>query len=77
MDVGGAWDKGESLDLWPLHRPGDPLEAAGGPQQLRAGFGFGLLVYFLAPLNFEWARQTDLQGNYSEWRMHFSFGKAF
>ena len=77
MDVGGAWDKGESLDLWPLHRPGDPVEAEGGPQQLRAGFGFGLLVYFLAPLNFEWARQTDLRGNYSDWRLHFSFGKAF
>jgi len=77
MDVGGAWDKGESLDLWPLHQPGTPVEARGGPQQLRAGFGFGLLVYFLAPLNFEWARQTDLRGTYSDWRLHFSFGKAF
>jgi len=77
LDVGGAWDDGESLDLWPLHQPGGPLEPLGGPRELRAGFGFGLLVYFLAPLNFEWARQGDLRGNYSDWRLHFSFGKAF
>ena len=77
LDVGGAWDDGESLDLWPLHPPGGLPEPAGGPQELRAGFGFGLLVYFLAPLNFEWARQTDLRGDYSDWRLHFSFGKAF
>ena len=36
-----------------------------------------MLVYFLAPLNFEFARQTDFQGNFSNWNMHFSFGKSF
>ena len=39
--------------------------------------GFGLLVYFLLPMNFEFARQTDPQGNYSDYEMHFSFGQSF
>ncbi len=76
FDVGGTWDEDESLELWPLHRPVDVPDQAGETRRLRAGMGFGLLVYFLAPLNFEFARQTDLR-EYSDWRMHFSFGKSF
>ena len=76
FDVGGTWDEGESIELWPLRPPLDGPEPAGRRRQLRAGMGFGLLVYFLAPLNFEFARQTDLR-EYSDWRMHFSFGKSF
>jgi len=82
VDVGGAWNEGESLDLWPLAIPGAEPAPIAGPdepgatRQLRAGMGFGVLVYFLAPLNFEFARQTDFN-QYSDWRMHFSFGKSF
>ena len=82
VDIGGAWNEGESLDLWPLAIPETeplPMAEPGDPpvtRQLRAGMGFGVLVYFLAPLNFEFARQTDFN-QYSDWRMHFSFGKSF
>jgi outer membrane protein assembly factor BamA len=75
-DVGGAWNKDEELDPWPLHSPYDPPEARGQKQRLRAGVGFGLLVYFGLPLNFEFARQTDLR-DFSGYRFHFSFGKSF
>jgi hypothetical protein len=44
---------------------------------LRASVGFGLLVYFVLPMNFEFAKQTDLQGHYSDYQFHFSFGKSF
>ena len=76
FDVGGTWNDGESLDIWPLKSPYEGVELPGESKRLRAGMGFGLLVYFLAPLNFEFARQTDLR-DYSDWRMHFSFGKSF
>ena len=76
LDVGAAWDKGEDLDLWPLHFPESGPEPP-GEERLRAGMGFGLLVYFILPMNFEFARQTDLRGNYSDYRMHFSFGQSF
>jgi len=36
-----------------------------------------MLVYFLLPMNFEFAKQTDLRGNYSDYKFHFSFGKSF
>ena len=76
LDVGGAWSEGEELDLWPLQIPGAALEGPGEKQRLRVGMGFGLLVYFLAPLNFEFAKQTDLK-EFGGWRTHFSFGKSF
>ena len=76
LDVGGAWSDGEELDLWPLQVPGQPPEEPGGKQRLRMGMGFGLLVYFLAPLNFEFVKQTDLK-EFGGWRTHFSFGKSF
>ena len=76
FDVGGTWNNDESLDIWPLQSPYEGLELPGENKRLRAGYGFGLLVYFLAPLNFEFARQTDLR-DHSDWRMHFSFGKSF
>ena len=44
---------------------------------LYASIGFGLLTYFILPMNFEFARQTDLQGHYSDYHFHFSFGKSF
>ena len=77
LDVGGTWNEEDELDLWPLHLPGSPPELEGEKKQLRAGVGFGLMVYFLLPMNFEFAKQTDLQGNYSDYEMHFSFGKSF
>ena len=85
VDVGGAWSEGDEIELWPLQSPGpveemvspfDPAEGPGQKKRLRMGMGFGLLVYFVAPLNFEFAKQTDLK-EFSDWRMHFSFGKAF
>ncbi len=82
LDIGGAWNEGEKLDLWPLYNP-DPIDPSrpqefpGEKRRLRAGVGFGLLVYFLLPMNFEFAKQTDLQGNYSDYEMHFSFGQSF
>jgi Tol biopolymer transport system component len=81
LDVGAAWNEGDSLDPWPLHNPHDPLPRAtpgeGQQQRLHGSVGFGLLVYFLLPMNFEFAKQTDLRGNYSDYKFHFSFGKSF
>lgn len=81
MDIGTAWNEGDELDLWPLHNPHEPLVSgpSGEPQaqQLHGSVGFGLLVYFILPLNFEFAKQTDLRGNYSDYEFHFSFGKSF
>ena len=82
LDVGGAWNEGERLNLWPLYNPDPndptrPQEFPGEQRRLRAGVGFGLLVYFLLPMNFEFARETDLRGNYSDYEMHFSFGQSF
>ena len=76
FDLGGTWKDGDTLDPWPLMPPDGPREKEGEPRKLRAGVGFGLLVYFLAPMNFEFARQTDMK-EFSDWRMHFSFGKSF
>ncbi len=76
FDLGGTWNDGDTLDPWPLMPPDAPREEEGEPRKLRAGVGFGLLVYFLAPMNFEFARQTDMK-DFSDWRMHFSFGKSF
>ena len=76
MDLGTAWNDGDELDL-SFHNPHEPFGPADTTKRLHAGFGFGMLVYFLAPLNFEFARQTDFQGNFSNWNMHFSFGKSF
>lgn len=76
LDVGTAWNESDDLDLWPLHDP-NAVPVAGEPMQLRAGLGFGLLVYFVLPMNFEWAKQTNLRGSYSDWQFHFSFGKSF
>jgi len=76
MDVGTAWNKGDQLDLWPFHNP-HALPEPEGEKQLRTSVGFGLLIYFLLPLNFEFAKQTDLRGNYSDYEFHFSFGKSF
>jgi outer membrane protein assembly factor BamA len=76
LDLGTAWNKGDHLNWWPLHVPGDGLEPL-GEKDLRAGVGFGLLVYFVLPMNFEFAKQTDLRGNYSDYEFHFSFGKSF
>jgi Tol biopolymer transport system component len=81
LDVGSAWNEGDSLELWPLHNPHDPLPQAtpgqAQKQRLHGSVGFGLLVYFLLPMNFEFAKQTDLRGNYSDYKFHFSFGKSF
>ena len=74
FDLGGTWKDGDTLDPWPLMPPEGEVE--GEARKLRAGVGFGLLVYFLAPMNFEFARQTDMK-EFSDWRMHFSFGKSF
>ncbi len=76
FDLGAAWNEGDDLELWPFHDP-HAAPDPGGTERLRASFGFGTLVYFLLPLNFEWARQTDLRGNYSGYRFHFSLGRSF
>ncbi len=76
FDVGSAWDEDQDLDLWPLQRPGEIYLPNAETRRLQAGYGFGLLVYFLAPMNFEFAKRTDFKTD-SEWHMHFSFGKAF
>ncbi len=76
LDVGTAWNDGEHVNWWPLHAPGSAAEPD-GERDLRAGMGFGLLVYFVLPMNFEFAKQTDLRGGYSDYRFHFSFGKSF
>ncbi|MFP6593206.1 MAG: BamA/TamA family outer membrane protein, partial [Candidatus Latescibacterota bacterium] len=76
FDVGSAWDEDQDLDLWPLQRPDEIYLSNAETRRLQAGYGFGLLVYFLAPMNFEFAKRTDFKTD-SEWHMHFSFGKAF
>ena len=76
FDVGSAWDEDQDLDLWPLQRPDESYRPNAETRRLQAGYGFGLLVYFLAPMNFEFAKRTDFKTD-SEWHMHFSFGKAF
>ena len=75
VDVGMAWDKGDEIDLWPFHNPHAAITSS--PRQVHASVGFGLLVYFLLPMNFEFARQMDLQGNFSDFKFHFSFGRSF
>ena len=75
VDVGMAWDKGDEIDLWPFHNPHAAVTSS--PRQVQASVGFGLLVYFLLPMNFEFARQMDLQGNFSDFKFHFSFGRSF
>ena len=89
IDVGTAWNEDDKLDPWPFFNPdADPaqlelaaerrLQAGLRPvNPLRASVGFGLLVYFVLPMNFEFAKQTDLQGHYSDYQFHFSFGKSF
>ena len=80
FDLGTAWNKGDKLEIWPLYTPSretEPIPEPIGERRLRATFGFGTLVYFILPMNFEFARQTDLQGEYSDWQFHFSFGKSF
>ena len=81
LDLGTAWNKGDSLKLWPLHDPHDAFPpvtpATPQKQNLYGGIGFGLLVYFVLPMNFEFAKQADLRGNYSDYKFHFSFGKSF
>lgn len=84
MDMGMAWNKGDEIDLWPFYTPPYPPQSddpqallTSSPRQVHASVGFGLLVYFLLPMNFEFARQMDLQGNFSDFRFHFSFGQSF
>ena len=76
FDVGTAWNEDQSVDLWGLEDPEARYDSAASEARLHAGYGFGLLVYFLAPMNFEFAKRTDFKTT-SEWHMHFSFGKAF
>jgi len=76
FDVGSAWNEDQSVDLWPLQDPEAQYDPAASKTRLHGGYGFGLLVYFLAPMNFEFAKRTDFKTT-SEWHMHFSFGKAF
>ena len=76
VDVGTAWNEDDKLDLWPFYDPHFHPELP-GQQQVRASVGFGFLVYFLLPMNLEFAKQTDLQGNYSDYKFHFSFGQSF
>jgi outer membrane protein assembly factor BamA len=75
-DVGSAWGEDQTLDLWPLQSPYVESDPASPTARLQGGVGFGLLVYFLAPMNFEFARRTDFRDT-SDWHMHFSFGKSF
>ena len=89
VDVGTAWNRGDTLDLWPFFNPdANPEQLQLETEQrmsaglstrtpVRASVGFGLLVYFMLPINLEFAKQTDLQGNYSDYHFHFSFGKSF
>ena len=63
VDVGTAWNRGDTLDLWPFFNPNTnpeqlQLEAeqrmsAGLSTRtpVRASVGFGLLVYFMLPIN--------------------------
>ena len=75
-DLGSAWKKDQTLDPWPLQSPHVEVDPAAERVRLQGGVGFGLLVYFLAPLNFEFARRTDFK-DISGWHMHFSFGRSF
>ncbi len=75
MDMGMAWNEDDEIDLWPFHNPHAAITAS--PRQVHASVGFGLLIYFLLPMNFEFARQMDLQGNFSDFKFHFSFGQSF
>ena len=81
FDIGTAWNKGDRIDLWPLFNPDENettlAEEIHPRKPLYASVGFGLLTYFILPMNFEFARQTDLQGHYSNYHFHFSFGKSF
>jgi outer membrane protein assembly factor BamA len=89
FDIGTTWNRGDKLDPWPLFNPDtDPNQLQMEAEQrmadglsmrspLRASVGFGLLVYFMLPINLEFAKQTDLQGHYSDYHFHFSFGKSF
>ncbi|MFT5373195.1 MAG: dipeptidyl aminopeptidase/acylaminoacyl peptidase [Candidatus Latescibacterota bacterium] len=89
FDIGTAWNEDDKLDLWPFFNPdADPVQQQLAAERrlqaglrpvnpLRASVGFGLLVYFVLPMNFEFAKQTDLQGHYSDYQFHFSFGKSF
>ena len=79
LDVGTAWDETDKLELWPLYNPESPDTALepSAVKSLRASVGFGLVLYFILPMNFEWVWQTDLQGHYSDRRFHFSFGQSF
>lgn len=75
-DLGSAWKRDQTLDPWPLQSPLVEVDPAAERVRLQGGVGFGLLVYFLAPLNFEFARRTDFK-DISGWHMHFSFGRSF
>ena len=75
-DLGGAWNEDQVLDPWPLQSPHVEVDPAAERVRLQSGVGFGLLVYFLAPLNFEFARRTDFK-DVGGWHMHFSFGRSF
>ena len=78
VDMGMAWNKDDAIDLWPFRDPhAAPTDPTSSPQQIHASVGFGLLVYFLLPMNFEFARQVDMQGNFSDFKFHFSFGRSF
>ena len=76
VDLGTAWNQDQVLDPWPLQSPHVAVAPAAETVRLQSGVGFGLLVYFLAPLNFEFARRTDFK-DMGEWHMHFSFGRSF
>ena len=75
-DLGSAWKEDQVLDPWPLQSPHVEVDPAAERVRLQGGVGFGLLVYFLAPLNFEFARRTDFK-DITGWHMHFSFGRSF
>lgn len=75
MDMGMVWDQDDEIDLWPFHNP--HAAPTSSLRQVHASVGFGLLVYFLLPMNFEFARQMDMQGNFSDFKFHFSFGRSF
>lgn len=75
VDMGMAWNKDDAIDLWPFRNP--HAAPTSSPRQIHASVGFGLLVYFLLPMNFEFARQMDMQGNFSDFKFHFSFGRSF
>ena len=89
FDIGTAWEEGDRIDPWPLFNPDINQDQKNMKDEdlgalekrprkpLYASIGFGLLTYFILPMNFEFARKTDLQGHYSDYHFHFSFGKSF